>query len=94
MENKITIEENQTIEINGVVLTPEAIKTLKSIQDFENETIENFREGIANVVCLLAVNLDDFKKEDLVNINGLMTTISFCRDFINDLKKPIPLNQL
>ena len=91
MKNKITLEENQTIEINGAVLNTKVISQIKSFQDDQNDCIESFREYIADSICFMVKESIDYsgldkesRKEHLINLSS---DLAYCRDFLNNLKK-------
>lgn len=92
MEKKITLEENQTIEINGVVLTPTVIEQIKSFQDHENELIKSFREYIAESICFMVKESIDYSGIDKESRKDYLLTLSanlsYCREDLINLKKP------
>lgn len=82
MENNIKTH----CEINGIILTPEAIEELKNWQKNDNEDIKVYRETIADVVCFLARNFSQFNCDDEVAL--LMEELGFLREKFKLLMKP------
>ena len=76
------------IEIDGVILTREAIHRLKNFQENGNDNIQSIRDNIADAVCFIGQNLDSVHKDDFQKIQYLITDLSFIRDYFNELRKP------
>ena len=76
------------IEVEGVILTKEAIRYLKTLQDRDNEDIISAREIIADVVCFLAGEMDYIEDSKNEEISSLMNSLSHIRENLNDLSKP------
>ncbi len=77
------------IEVNGVILTEDAIRELKQLQEHQNEGIRMCRENIADAICLLTLLIDHYphqatKEKALRSI----TDLSYIREQFNNLKKP------
>lgn len=92
MVRKITIEENETIEVNGAVLTPNVIKQIKSFQECENEFLKSFREYLAETICFMVTEATDYhgidkesRKEHLLYLSA---SLSYARNYLSDLQKP------
>lgn len=94
MEKKIIkIEENQVIEIDGAILTPELIKQIKSLQDDNNDLVDSFRKDMADAICFIAkesagysgIDKESFKE----NAHSLIADLAYCRDYLVNLEKPI-----
>jgi len=96
MEKKITLEENQTIEINGAVLTPRLIEQIKELQRNGNISIEYFREYMADAICFIARETVDYsgidKEERTEILNTLSCNLSYCRDYLIELRRPYDFN--
>lgn len=91
MEKKITLEENQSVEINGVILTPTIIKSLSFLQKDENEVLTGIIDTMAESVCFITKEAADShgtdrekRKEQLLT---LALDISYYRDYLKELKK-------
>lgn len=92
MENIITLEENQTIEINGAVLTKSVIDQIKDFQDSKNTSIEEFRKHIADAICFMAIEAIDYsgidkesRKERLLSLSA---ELAYCREALSGLSAP------
>lgn len=92
MKKKITIEENHMIEINGVLLTPEVIKQIKSFQENENELIRQFKEYIAEAICFMSKEVVDYsgldKESRTKYLLTLTANLSYSRDYLTELERP------
>lgn len=96
MEKKIIkIEENQVIEIDGAILTPQVIKQIKIFQDGNNECIDQFREYMADAICFIAKESADYSGIDKVafkeNAHSLISDLAYCRDYLKILEKPFEI---
>ena len=76
------------IEVNGVVLTGEAISRLKELQEYNNDHINVIRNYIADTVCFLGQSFDYFSSADIEKVKRQITNLSYIRDYFNDLRKP------
>lgn len=76
------------IEVGGVILTDAAINRLKEFQESDNEQISSNRENIADAICFIGKNFDYANREDVQQLQDLITNLSFIRDYFNDFKKP------
>lgn len=92
METKITLQENQTIEVNGAVLTFKTVEQIKSFQENENECLKSFKENIADVICFIAKEAIDYQGIDKEArekyLMFLSADLSYCRDSLNELQSP------
>lgn len=90
--DKITLEENQTIEINGAVLTPEVIKVINNFQENENEVLEGILRDLAETVCFLTIEAFDYvgidKSIRQKKLLDLSLDISYYRGWLSDLQQP------
>jgi hypothetical protein len=85
MENSI----KNHIEIEGVVLTPEAIKELKYIQEHDNENLKFYLDLLAECACFIGsifTHLNDSKEKE--EAAQRMVDISTIREYLKHLKKP------
>ena len=77
------------IEIDGAILSPDAISRLKELQEGDNDGIINYKEIIADSICLLTLLLDHYNHEPTKQkIVRNITDLSYLRNDFNDLKKP------
>jgi len=76
------------LEVEGIILTKEAIRYLKALQDRNNEDIIIAREIIADVVCFLAKKMDYIDDAENEEMSSLMNGLSHVRDELNNLRKP------
>lgn len=94
MEKKIIkIEENEIVQINECVLTPEVIKNIESFQRDKNELIKHFRGYISDAICQLlqaADNNSGLEKEETMRT---ITDLAYCRDYLKGLEKPIEIKR-
>lgn len=77
------------IEIEGVILTSEALKELKDMQQHDNDQLNHYRDYMSDCVCFLGSNLyqfpNDKEREEAI---GLIEKISLVRDYLKVFKKP------
>ncbi|MDP2887474.1 MAG: hypothetical protein Q8P34_00740 [Bacteroidota bacterium] len=92
MKKQITLEENETIEINGIVLTPTVIKQLRAFQENENELIQRVNADLAETVCLLVTQSFEYDGIDKgireKKLLDLSINISYYREWFIDLQAP------
>lgn len=89
MNAKLNEKDVKThIEVNGVILTEEALKRLSEFQKHGNEDIRYCRERIADAICFIGQKLDTVDEGEMEKIRFLITDLSFIRDHFNDLQKP------
>lgn len=89
MEKKIIkIEENQIIEIGGAIINEDVIRCVKLFQEEDNQPLEAFKEYIANSICLMLRMADD-NSSFLDEAIRVSTDLSYYRDYVTGLKKPI-----
>jgi hypothetical protein len=99
MEKKILeIKENQIIQINESVLTPEVIKTIEFFQRDENDLVKSFREYVSDAICQLLQAADNNSGLEKEETTRTITNLAYCRDYLKGLEKPItiehqPINQ-
>ncbi len=89
MEKKISLKENEVIEINGAKLTPSILEQLKDAQGSGGVNIETVKEYIADAVCYMLVSVDRYSgidKETLKgNVINIATNLSYCREDLDYL---------
>ena len=92
MENKISLQKNETIEINGAILTTIVIEQIKSFQDYRNECLDSSRKHIADAICFIAKESIDYsgldKESFQQNAFGIIADLSYLRDYLKELEKP------
>lgn len=76
------------IEVGGVVLTEKALFRLRELQSHDNETIASTREHIADAICFIGKNFDYANRENVQELQDLITNLSFIRDYFSELQKP------
>lgn len=76
------------VEVGGAILTEKAIHQLKTLQEHNNEMLENNSRIIADAVCFMAKHYDDISAEERDAANYLMFELTFVRDNMNELAKP------
>ncbi len=81
-------ETKHHIEIEGVILTEDALSELRAMQANDNDFLNCTRESVADVVCFLAKCMDCMEKTDNEEITTLMATLSRLRTYLNRFRKP------
>ena len=85
MENII----KKHIEIDGAILTPDAIERLKHLQENNNYGVTSCREILADSICLLTLLLDHYAHEPTKDkAIRAITDLSYLREYFEDFKKP------
>ena len=87
--NTMVLEKGKTITINGTVITPDIIDGIRFFQDDENELLIKFREYISDAICGLLQSIDNTRCLEREETIRTVTDLSYCRDYLNRLKKPI-----
>jgi hypothetical protein len=93
MEKRIiTLQANETIEINGAIITATVAKQLKEFQQSENEMARDFREYISDSICRLVIILGDYneleKEADGDKMLSLLVNLSYCKDYLTNVEAP------
>ena len=91
MEKKITIEENQTIQINEVKLTEKAIREIDCIQQDSNGLLNDYINYVSDAVCFLGKTQLHFDDDFLTESQSLVQGLSYIHDFLRYLKTPIDI---
>ena len=82
-------EVNYQIEVEGVILTKEAINQLKAFQDGGfNEELEIDREAISDAVCYLSSLMFRLDDHEIKKTALIMSCLSVVRDHLDGLRKP------
>ncbi len=79
------------IEIEGVILTPEVIKSLKGWQEHDNEQLDYMVNALADAVCFIGSNIYMFHEhqdEERKKAFEIISTLCFVRDHVKELAKP------
>jgi hypothetical protein len=88
MEKQQLKPENATI-INGVLLTPEAITTLKQMQDHDNEDLDYYAKSINEAVCLFVeIRMGVGNDTTYPELQETMQSLILARKAIEKLRKP------
>lgn len=80
----------QIIDIDGVILSPEAITNLSCMQSENNSMLRGYELTLYKVIKYMAMQKhcgDSSNKEDLA-LDCLITELAFIIDSISDFKKP------
>jgi hypothetical protein len=88
MKNSNESNTEKAIIVDGVVLTKKAIERLIALQNHDNEMLDDCSRVMADAVCAIVKNIDDFDKDELPRINSLLQDIAIVRANFNDLAKP------
>jgi len=79
----------QIVQIEGVILTKEAINQLKAFQDGGfNEELEIDREAISDAVCYLSCLMLRLEDHEIKKTALIISCLSLVRDHLDDLRKP------
>lgn len=79
--------KTKPIEINGAVLTEEAINIIKTFQEENNVLINNQLETISDAITFIAIHANGDAEDK--QMKKLVQDLSFAKTFLKDLKKPI-----
>lgn len=90
MEKKITLQENDSVEINGAIITTKVAQQLKELQQNENEMARDFSGYVSDSVCRLVKVLCEYneleKEADGVKLLSLLANLSYCKDYLTELE--------
>jgi hypothetical protein len=78
------------IEIQGVVLTSEAISELLHMQQHENEDLNHHMSQLAAATCFIGSNMylfDNLEREQ-AEAREVMVSLCYLRSYLAKLKKP------
>jgi len=82
-------EVKYNIEVEGVILTKEAINQLKAFQDGGfNEDLELDRGAIGDAVCYLSCLILRLDDHEIKKAAIIMSCLSLVRDHLDNLRKP------
>ena len=84
----MTTEPKQILEIDGVVLTPQLIQTLRNLQESDNDLLHDSTSRIADAVCMLVKMRDSVDEYILKEYHLLLTDLTLIRDRMKLLAKP------
>jgi hypothetical protein len=76
----------ESIEVNGVVLTPQMLRVIKDWQDCDNDLLHGYTEDIANVLCDLII-FTDGKPGDYIEMKNNFLALSYLRKKLQELMK-------
>lgn len=76
------------VQVNNVVLTPEAIKSLEALQNNNNYGIAAISEDISDAVCLLGQCINIIDKASKQEVCNAIEALSLMKNTINKLEKP------
>lgn len=77
------------IEVSGVILTDATIKRLKDLQEHDNSGIDSVRDSLANAVCLISTQSDQFQDEESMRkFRFVIADLAYIRDYFLDFMKP------
>lgn len=85
MENQVKTH----IEIQGVILTPEAIEEIKFLQENNNHGIVSDNEYIADAISFLVIGMSTYGMDgDRDRIMRTITELSYIRETFKRIAKP------
>jgi hypothetical protein len=82
------IETTTLIEVEGAVLSSQAIQRIKKYQDANNDQLNVTRDGLSEVICWIALSLAELSEEHALEAKDHMCFLSYLRNDINCFKKP------
>lgn len=88
METKVEKQNETATIVNGVVLTEEALKELKSLQDYNNDYINHCVEQLADIVCGFAIDPGLILQFGLSDPTKAVPVLSALRGILKNLRKP------
>lgn len=81
-------ETKTNIEIEGIILTEEAIVELKSLQDQDNYGLRANIDAVKDVICWIASQLDVIDEDEIKTAAGMMNSLNFIIKDFNRFRKP------
>jgi hypothetical protein len=79
--------ESKTIEVEGVILTPQCIEQLKEFQAENNETIKQFKEFMSLAIGFILQQTENCGTiEWQIESKLLATQLTYYREYLNNLK--------
>jgi len=81
-------ETKPAMIIEGVVLTEDAINTLKGFQNANNDFLECNLEVLADAICYINDTMDDTQKVEFKNAIEISRALSALRGYLKKIKKP------
>lgn len=82
------MEKLNFIEINGVILRPDAIQCLKDFQEGTNDLLGGYLNLIADVTQLLGMELHSNNDEQDIELKKLIADLCYLRRNLAYFKKP------
>lgn len=82
------IETKTLIEVEGAILTSRALDKLKFLQEENNHWLNDGRDGLSDVVCWLAIGLEELSDDRAQEARAYMCFLSHLRNDIDCLRKP------
>ena len=82
------IETKTLIEVEGAILTSEALNKIRQFQNNNNDHLCAIREQLSDTVCWIAFNLSGMPEEQKDEANEQMCFLSLLRNDIDCLRKP------
>lgn len=78
------------IEIEGIILTEEAISELKVLQELNNEALHDAQNNLADAICFLVLSMDilDPEPDNNSKIVKIISHLSYIRGIFNSFRKP------
>jgi hypothetical protein len=80
----------QITKFDGILLTPEAINWLKTLQDGNNNMIINYRDLLGDVISYFGreIHIGDTNEPEDIEFKRFINELSFLRRDLKDLSKP------
>jgi len=77
-------DNNAKVIINGAVITPELAEHIKHMQKFNNDTVHQFRNMLADVICEMLIDIDLDNKKYL-DSQRLFIDLAYLREFLSKI---------
>jgi len=76
------------IEVEGIILTKDAIDTIKYLQEHNNESLDAKIAYIKDVICWIVSIQDALHEEEAAESMELMGSLNYLRKDLYKLRKP------
>jgi hypothetical protein len=84
------LEAGKEILINGAIINSVILSQIESLQNNGNDIINDFREVVSDSICqLLCMSEDSEVSGTEKDILLLTRNLSYCREYLEDLRKPV-----
>ena len=81
-------EVNYQIEVEGVILTKEAIKTLVNLQALDNRELKVNMDYIKDIICWIVSIMNELDDTQIQKAIDMMGMLNYLKNEFDGLKKP------